>query len=208
MKFDGLLTVEVLLFIKLYVTGHSLGGALATIFAVEAASEPDVIVPKPVTCVSIGSPYVGDETFREAHQLLEGLGKLRHLRVTNHKDRVTVIPKMSFRWNIFDKESHVGTPFKHVGMNLRLYAKEAVDISFPKMQSDMFTDSLDEMARAWDNSVLVNLSLNPIDYFTFPYHSSSEYDKRLAANKVVLETLTLNDLYSRADIVGNMVAQS
>jgi len=70
----------------------------------------------------------------------------------------------------------------------------------------MVTGTLDEMARGWDNSVLVNLSWNPIDYFTFPFHSSSEYDKRLTANKVVLETLTLNDLYSRADIVGNLVA--
>lgn len=98
---------------QLYVTGHSLGGALATLFAFEAAAAPDSLIPKPVSLFSIAGPYVGDESFRSAHQLLESLGKLRHLRVSNHKDLVPTVPKISFRLNVFNQSSHVGAFFKH-----------------------------------------------------------------------------------------------
>lgn len=70
---------------KLYITGHSLGAALATLFAFEAAAEPDNVIPKPVSLFTFGGPYVGDETFRVAFQASETQGKLRHVRVSNHK---------------------------------------------------------------------------------------------------------------------------
>ena len=78
-----------LLCLQLYISGHSLGGALATLFVFEIASMPDDVIPKPVSCFTFGAPYVGDESFRRANSLLQSLGKLRHLRVCNHKDLVT-----------------------------------------------------------------------------------------------------------------------
>ena len=219
---------------QLYITGYSQGGALATLFAFLAAAEPDAIIPKPVTCVSIASPYVGDESFRMAHQMLEGLGKLRHVRVSNHKDVVTASPKISFRWSFYgskdDGGGHVGSLFKHVGMNLRLYqidkstppqndsndaklsqpilAPPSFEISYPKVRSGFFIGNyFDEMARGWDQSPFANLSCNPVEYWTWPWHNIREYNKRLARNKAALRKLHLNELYSRNDIVGNLGSQ-
>mmetsp|Transcript_13340 Transcript_13340/g.20317 ORF Transcript_13340/g.20317 Transcript_13340/m.20317 type:complete len:134 (+) Transcript_13340:155-556(+) len=65
---------------KLYVTGHSLG-VLSSLFAFMASSRDDI--PKPVTCVSVASPYVGDKRYRTAFRLSERRGNLRHLRLAN-----------------------------------------------------------------------------------------------------------------------------
>jgi alpha-beta hydrolase superfamily lysophospholipase len=54
---------------RLYVTGHSLGGALATAFAFFAAESADPRIPRPVTSVSIASPKVGNLSFRLATEV-------------------------------------------------------------------------------------------------------------------------------------------
>jgi len=56
---------------RIYITGHSLGAALATLFAF-FASTPEysgVLSPFPVTCISIASPLVGDDDWRNAFML-------------------------------------------------------------------------------------------------------------------------------------------
>lgn len=193
---------------KLYVTGHSLGAALATLFGFEAAALPDKMIPKPVSVFSIASPYVGDDSFRSAHQLLESQGKLRHLRISNHMDPVTIIPKISFRFNIFDRNSKVGIPFKGVGMNIRLFRGFApIMISYPKVKETRIGAWWEEMKRGWDQSLITNCSLNPSDYYTMSHHLLPEYHRRLEANKPSLESITLNELYARPDIVGYLVPQ-
>jgi hypothetical protein len=193
---------------KLYVTGHSLGAALATLFAFQAAAEPDSMIPKPVSLFSIAGPYCGDKSFRSAHQVLEGLGKLRHLRLSNHKDLVTIVPNMAFRWNIFDRSAHTGSLFKHVGVNLRLFEGTApFEISYPRVVGGHFSSSFDEFTRGWDQMFVANFSWNPTSYWKWPFHSLGEYSKRLDANKPSLQALYVNDFYSRKDIVGNLVAE-
>jgi alpha-beta hydrolase superfamily lysophospholipase len=55
---------------SIHLTGHSLGGALATLFAFRlAASEDPRISSKPITCVSIASPRLGNLEFRRAFQV-------------------------------------------------------------------------------------------------------------------------------------------
>lgn len=54
---------------RLYFTGHSLGMALATLLAAEAASLQDCGIPKPVTCIGIGSPKVGNRSFLRCFQV-------------------------------------------------------------------------------------------------------------------------------------------
>lgn len=192
--------------IQLYITGHSLGGALSTLFAFEAAAMPDDVVPKPVSCFTFGAPYVGGESFRQANRLLQGLGKLRHMRVCNHKDLVTTIPKMAFKLNIFDTDAHVGTLFKHTGMNLKLFqsANEPVEVSFPMVRTGWFNSFHDEFIRGWDQSLFSNLSWSFVDY---TWHKPSEYNRRLLTQKKRLKRMYLNDLYSRDDIVGRLVAE-
>lgn len=183
--------------------------------AFHAASEPDKVLPKPITCISMASPYVGDESFRLAHQLLEGLGKLRHLRISNHKDIVTASPKMSFRWKFYKQDGHVGSLFKHVGMNLRLFEPErgggnveSFEISYPKVRSGFYIGNyFDEMSRGWDQSPFANCSCNPVDYLTWPWHNLREYNNRISENKTALQVVHLNTLYSRQDIVGDLSSQ-
>ena len=54
---------------RLYVTGHSLGVALATAFAFTAAASSDPRIIKPVTCFSVASPKVGNLAFRLATEV-------------------------------------------------------------------------------------------------------------------------------------------
>jgi len=48
---------------RLYTTGHSLGAALATLFAMEAGASKDPRIRKPVTCITFASPRVGNLSF-------------------------------------------------------------------------------------------------------------------------------------------------
>ena len=80
---------------RLYVTGHSLGGALATLFGFYASASPAITAP--VTIVSVASPRVGNVGFARAFVGLESRGRVRHLRIANHRDPVTLGPTVSAR---------------------------------------------------------------------------------------------------------------
>jgi predicted lipase len=75
---------------KIFVTGHSLGGALATLFAAELAC----LVPRlSVTCYVFGSPRVGNRSFAEGVQALPNLSMLR---INNQYDIVPWGPWCGF----------------------------------------------------------------------------------------------------------------
>ena len=157
---------------------------------------------------AVAGPYVGDESFCNAFQLLESLGRIRHLRLVNHKDLVTTVPKMSFRWKFYEKDSNVGSLFKHVGMGVRLYdGNTPFEIIYRKKRSGWLSSSVDELARGWDQMLFTNFSWAFSSYFSWPWHSLREYNTRLQANKPALETVFLNELYARPDIVGKLVPQ-
>jgi predicted lipase len=98
----------------LWVTGHSLGAALSTLFAFRAAMDFGAR-SKPVMNVTFASPFVGDRTFQENFQSLEKTGRIRYLRISNEDDMVPLVP--------FATLDVPPKPYKHVGMSVRLYNK-------------------------------------------------------------------------------------
>lgn len=130
---------------KLYVTGHSLGGALATLFSFHAATTAgsfDGSIPKPISCISVASPRVGDRSFQAAFGRLEELGLLRHLRIANDRDPVTMMPSTAGKkvwarlspisyiaFKLMDNKFEENQHFCHTGVKLRL-AKDRWELSF------------------------------------------------------------------------------
>lgn len=80
---------------KIYVAGHSLGGALSTLLAYKLAGSHKDWIPKPITVISVASPFVGGSDFKAGFEQLEKDGMLRHLRITNSRDIVPSIPPFS-----------------------------------------------------------------------------------------------------------------
>jgi alpha-beta hydrolase superfamily lysophospholipase len=54
---------------NIYMTGHSLGGALSTLLAFKLAALEDARVNKPITCLTIASPRVGNLDLQRAFQV-------------------------------------------------------------------------------------------------------------------------------------------
>ncbi|WP_438445254.1 lipase family protein [Gorillibacterium sp. sgz5001074] len=83
----------------LYVTGHSLGGAIAALCALDAATSRRI----PVYLYTFGSPKPGNADFASA---LDARVK-SHLRIFNPKDLVTVLPPALL---LFYRYEHGGRP--------------------------------------------------------------------------------------------------
>lgn len=83
----------------IYVTGHSLGAALSTLFGYELAH---ILNDKKIVIVSFASPRVGNGAFRKTYDEKENL---IHYRVSNDRDIVTAAPMINFQ---------------HVGVNISL----------------------------------------------------------------------------------------
>mmetsp|Transcript_11697 Transcript_11697/g.19999 ORF Transcript_11697/g.19999 Transcript_11697/m.19999 type:complete len:420 (-) Transcript_11697:180-1439(-) len=79
---------------SLYVTGHSLGGGLANLFAFRVAQlkamnhESVKFLPNKVTALTFAAPVAGNHDYNKEFQSLEKKGILRHIRVANEGDAV------------------------------------------------------------------------------------------------------------------------
>ncbi|KAG7345311.1 lipase family protein [Nitzschia inconspicua] len=131
---------------SVYVTGHSLGAALATVFSFHAAASGvlkpanDSYESPTVTCINFASPMVGNIDFEKAFRELEDRGTIRCLRVTNYYDIFTQLPDRG-NWLYllvfmpcvgFHLLAYFGVSllffmcfqtnvYRHVGMNLHMY---------------------------------------------------------------------------------------
>lgn len=77
---------------KLFVTGHSLGGALTMFFSFFASTEERFTRNGPVKGITFGSPYVGGHAFADTFRHQERSGKLQVVRVYNNNDLVPHLP--------------------------------------------------------------------------------------------------------------------
>mmetsp|Transcript_12720 Transcript_12720/g.19716 ORF Transcript_12720/g.19716 Transcript_12720/m.19716 type:complete len:454 (-) Transcript_12720:165-1526(-) len=168
---------------KLYVTGHSLGASLSSLFAFVASQDPDSAIPKPVTCVSVASTYVGNQAWREVFQSAEEAGEIRYLRVSNRTDVIPHGPPFDL----------IGNLYKHVGVNL-LLSQETIFKSKPSYSFHFPTGSvLTEWYTAFCNNFVTNCAWIPSKILVM--HGCPEYDRRLDSLKSTLKGVYLNDLY-------------
>jgi len=89
-------------FRKILVTGHSLGGALATRTSVQLAKHFEGAL---VYCVSLGAPRVGN------HAFAKGFAKhvFKSYRIVNDMDSVCKVPPAWFGFWHVDKEIEIGS---------------------------------------------------------------------------------------------------
>jgi len=166
---------------SLYVTGHSLGGALATIVAFKIAGSKKEWIPRPVTAITFASPINGADDYRTAFEQCEKDGLLRHLRVVLPEDVVPAIPPFV-----------VGKTLKHVGINLRLARKKIVT----------HHSTLSNTVSAIKNSIF-----KPVFRATH-WHDPVTYHNRLTEAADDLKQMKLNDLYQDTSVVSKDFAQS
>ncbi|KAK9824236.1 hypothetical protein WJX72_008843 [[Myrmecia] bisecta] len=81
----------------LYITGHSLGGAMGVVFAVAFALQPDEVsaAPERIHLYTFGQPKVGDAALAAVLDSDEGLAD-RYVRVVNHNDGIARAPYFFF----------------------------------------------------------------------------------------------------------------
>ena len=201
----------------LYTCGHSLGGALCTLFGFFAAADNDIssaLQGNPVIVYSIASPYVGNWKFRFAFQHLERNRRLQHLRIANLEDMVTLLPFAAPKLTALSPALSIikgaGNLYKHTGIRLLMTQQHICTISYPKDQ-DASTD--DEYAKEVQDAMRSGKSLAQAFYYLLRqdydrivlYHSCEEYEERLEKCKSELMKVTLDGLYADKSIVGDVL---
>ena len=92
---------------SIYVSGHSLGGALCTLFGYLLAHE----IENHVTVISFASPRVGDTVWKNT---FTNKTNLKHIRVTNYHDIVTAAPIINYK--------HVGHVIHLKPLDFKIYS--------------------------------------------------------------------------------------
>lgn len=215
---------------ELYSTGHSLGGALSTLFGFYTSSSP-IMYPfyknHPLCIISIASPYVGNKEFAISFQQLEKCKKIQHLRVVHERDVVTYMPLMAPRLNqlnvslkyfVTKKKNHDNyqslrrafSLYKHVGIKLcitsQLKSKKKI-IYYPKSY-ELDEQILQELCSLFrNNDLLKNLSMlfgnKQVNLIRF--HSCEEYLASLKTCQFYLHQDTIHDLYNNRNIIGSLL---
>ena len=180
---------------RIFITGHSLGGALATLLAFELGAKRDDRIRETISCVSFASPRVGNLAFANAFQSLERTKRIRCLCVANEKDIFPEIPRTGTK-NPCGIICFGDRIYRHVGVSFSLLRDGGYNISFP----EHYQHPVRLFFRDWFNSAqnkgqslgrLIcreNLTEN---------HSCMQYWARLNLNQSALQKVHLDEVYGR-----------
>jgi hypothetical protein len=181
----------------LYCTGHSLGGALATLCGFYSACDDELLglaAHHRVVVYSIASPFCGNWKFRHAFQELERQQRLQHLRIANFEDMVTLMPFAVPKATAFSPALSLikgaGNLYKHVGIKLQIKqqsedtTKYMHSINYPKdhkFEDDQeYAKEIQDAMEAGKSLVKAFYYLCKNDFETIEkYHSCDEYETRL-----------------------------
>ena len=97
----------------MYVTGHSLGGALANLFCFFASTDERFTKYGPVKAIGFACPYMGGHSWADAFRHQERQKKLQLVIVRNSND---VVPRMPPNFALGRR----GPLWRHVGVNVTL----------------------------------------------------------------------------------------
>ena len=87
---------------KYIITGHSLGGALATVFAVQVHYRYKNFWKRDNNLITFGSPRVGDAVFAKQHDLI--IPPEKKLRIVYDRDIVPHVPLLSLGFRHVNRE--------------------------------------------------------------------------------------------------------
>jgi hypothetical protein len=140
---------------KLSITGHSLGGALATLCGFYFAARSRFAHLPTIYVWTFAAPRVGTQAFMDAWQHLERSGRIRHARFSVARDVVPLIPQISLKKNDMQFYKHVGmrVHLHGIGMIGRWRLRRNLDVTYP-----LHHDWMSKTKRAFMNSILVNLN--------------------------------------------------
>lgn len=178
---------------QIYVTGHSLGGALSTLFAFSMAAQDDPRITVPVMCISIASPKVGNSEFCEAFEYLEDHDKLRHLRVINKGDVVPMVPERDFVTCYANMAFNPKGNFYHTGIEVELNSLgHGIDVSYKDRTTLGYAGG---RAKTLGYKTMLVGALPAGYYDVTKHHGLHTYLNRINANEDNLKKLSAEDLY-------------
>ena len=140
---------------KLSITGHSLGGALATLCGFYVAARSRFAHLPTIYVWSFASPRVGTQAFLHAWQHLERTGRIRHARFSATQDLVPLMPFCNFEMDDLQFYKHVGVRVQlhGVGRIGKWRIQRKLDVTYPLRH-----DWPSEIRRVFMNNILANLS--------------------------------------------------
>ena len=179
---------------NVFVTGHSLGGALATLCSFRLAMEEDI--QKPVTCVTFASPLIGNVAFARAFQELEIQHKIVCLRVANHGDVVTQLPDRLTCLTCCCQDNI----FRHVGIEMRLF-DESSETTHKFRHKRIIRSRIRQLYRDvqrsfWHSTLYtIRIPFGTCKDDLIAYHGCLEYLKRLKRAQESSQSLSMQAIF-------------
>lgn len=168
--------------VNVIATGHSLGAALTTVFALYASTDGRFTRNGAIEAVPFGGPYVGGYKFSDVVRYQESQGKLRIARFHNSRDGVAHLPPAIFYM------SKRGALYFCNGIDIKLpLIRKGLCACLPQPQPKVTYKNKKSFLRSWWRQWKEFYFFNlPIRFWLSPkFHSLDETKKRLELVKLL-----------------------